>query len=32
VFDLIEEVGKKEGYQLVLEKNEGGVIYFSCRR
>lgn len=27
VFDLVEELGKKEGYQLIVEKLEGGVIY-----
>ena len=27
VFDLVEEVGKKEGYLLVVEKTEGGVVY-----
>ncbi|MEW6673773.1 MAG: OmpH family outer membrane protein [Thermodesulfobacteriota bacterium] len=27
VFDLVEEIGKKEGYLLVVEKTEGGVVY-----
>lgn len=27
VFALVEEMGKKEGYLLVVEKTEGGVIY-----
>ena len=27
VFALVEEVGKKEGYLLVVEKTEGGVVY-----
>jgi len=27
VFELVEEVGKKEGYLLVVEKTEGGVMY-----
>ena len=27
VFDLIEEIGKKEGYMLILEKMEAGVLY-----
>ena len=27
VFDLVEEVGKKEGYLLIVEKTEGGVMY-----
>ena len=27
VFDLVEELGRKEGYLLIVEKLEGGVIY-----
>ena len=27
VFDLIEEIGKKEGYLLIVEKREAGVMY-----
>jgi len=27
VFELVEEIGKKEGYLLVVEKMEGGVVY-----
>lgn len=27
VFDLVAELGKKEGYLLILERMEGGVIY-----
>jgi len=27
VFELIEEMGKKEGYLLIVEKNEAGVLY-----
>ena len=27
VFELIEEMGKKEGYLLIIEKNEAGVLY-----
>ena len=27
VFELIEEFGKKEGYLLIIEKNEAGVMY-----
>lgn len=27
VFALVEEVGKKEGYLLVVERREGGVVY-----
>jgi outer membrane protein len=27
VFELIEETGKKEGYLLIIEKNEAGVMY-----
>ena len=27
LFEIVEEIGKKEGYLLVLEKREGGVLY-----
>jgi len=27
VFELIEEIGKKEGYLLIVEKREAGVLY-----
>jgi outer membrane protein len=27
VFDLVKEIGKKEGYLLILEKLEGGIVY-----
>ncbi len=27
VFDLVEELGRKEGFLLIVEKLEGGVIY-----
>ncbi len=27
VFDLVEELGKKEGFLLIVEKLEGGVVY-----
>ena len=27
VFELIKEIGKKEGYLLIVEKNEAGVMY-----
>lgn len=27
VYDLVGEVGKKEGYLLILEKHESGVVY-----
>lgn len=27
VFELIEEMGKKEGYLLIIEKHEAGVLY-----
>ena len=27
VFELIEEMGKKEGYLLIIEKREAGVLY-----
>lgn len=27
VFELVEEIGKKEGYLLVVERTEGGVMY-----
>ena len=28
IFRIVEEIGKKEGYLLVIEKREGGVLYF----
>jgi outer membrane protein len=28
VIGIIEEIGKKEGYVLILEKREGGILYF----
>ncbi|OGP61170.1 MAG: hypothetical protein A2V65_12545 [Deltaproteobacteria bacterium RBG_13_49_15] len=28
VIGLIEEIGKKEGFTLILEKREGGILYF----
>lgn len=28
VMDLIETIGKKEGYLLILERREGGLMYF----
>ncbi len=28
VVGLIEEIGKKEGYLLILERREGGLLYF----
>ena len=28
VFNIVEEIGKKEGYLLVIERQEGGVLYF----
>jgi outer membrane protein len=28
IFKIVEEIGKKEGYLLVVEKREGGVLYF----
>ena len=28
IFKIVEEIGKKEGYLLVIEKREGGVLYF----
>jgi outer membrane protein len=28
VFDIIEGIGKKEGYLLILEKREAGVMYY----
>ncbi|MBU0987528.1 MAG: OmpH family outer membrane protein [Proteobacteria bacterium] len=27
IFELVEEIGKKEGYLLILEKREAGVLY-----
>jgi len=27
VFDIVEEIGKKDEYTLIVEKNEGGVVY-----
>jgi outer membrane protein len=27
VFEIVEEIGKKEGYLLILEKREAGVLY-----
>jgi len=27
LFEIVEEVGKKEGYLLILERREGGVLY-----
>jgi len=27
VFELIEAMGKKEGYLLIVEKNEAGILY-----
>lgn len=27
IFKIVEEIGKKEGFLLVLEKREGGVLY-----
>jgi outer membrane protein len=27
VSELIEDIGKKEGYLLIIEKREGGVLY-----
>jgi len=27
VFNLVEELGKKEGYTLIVERTEGGVVY-----
>jgi len=27
VFELIEEIGKKEGYLLIIEKQEAGILY-----
>ena len=27
IFELIEEIGKKEGYLLIIEKHEAGVMY-----
>lgn len=28
VVDLVREIGAKEGYQLILEKRESGVVYY----
>ena len=28
LLDIVEEMGKKEGYLLILEKREGGVLYY----
>jgi len=28
VFKLVEEIGKKEGFLLVMERMEGGIVYF----
>ena len=28
IFAIVEEIGKKEGYLLILERREGGVLYF----
>lgn len=28
VFGLVEGIGKKEGYHLIVERQEGGVLYF----
>lgn len=28
IFELVEEMGKKEGYLLIIEKREGGLLYF----
>ena len=28
VFKIVEEMGKKEGYLLIVERQEGGVLYF----
>jgi len=28
IFKIVEEIGKKEGYLLILERREGGVLYF----
>lgn len=28
VFEFVEEIGKKEGFLLILERMEGGIIYF----
>ncbi len=30
VVSIVEEVAKKEGYELVVEKNEGGVVYVAA--
>lgn len=27
IFELVNDIGKKEGYLLILEKREGGVLY-----
>ncbi len=28
IFKLVEEMGKKEGFLLIVEKREGGVLYY----
>ncbi|MBC8246955.1 MAG: OmpH family outer membrane protein, partial [Deltaproteobacteria bacterium] len=28
IFELVEEMGKKEGFLLIVEKREGGVLYY----
>lgn len=28
IFELVEEIGKKEGYLLIIEKRGGGLLYF----
>ena len=28
VFELVAEIGKKDGYHLIVERQEGGVLYF----
>ncbi len=28
IFKIVEEIGKKEGYLLILERREAGVLYF----
>ena len=27
VFEIVQEIGKKEGYLLIIEKSNAGVIY-----
>ncbi|MBI9084045.1 MAG: OmpH family outer membrane protein [Desulfobacterales bacterium] len=29
IFELAEAMGKKGGYQLIVERQEGGIVYFS---